>query len=102
MTKSSSPSRLFETRLAHVSSAIHCARNVLPDEASRPATTLDPSVHVIWSILSGSSAVALAVLLLVRHIFEGPIDDRARRIIDLSTVPLAIAFLSYVVVRPFV
>jgi hypothetical protein len=62
---------------------------------------ITPVIGDAWFLGSGAAAITLAVLLVVRHVFEASLGKGTRLIIDLSLFPLFAVFVSYVVARPF-
>jgi len=61
----------------------------------------DPVVRNVWNVVSAVSALALVILLLSRHVLESHMGNRSRRNLDLTLLPLFLAFVASIVVRPF-
>jgi hypothetical protein len=59
----------------------------------------DPLVLEAWNVVGASAALAVALLLSVRHVFALHLGARVRRALNLAILPALAIFLSYVVTR---
>ena len=50
----------------------------------------------VWRVVAAGVAIGLVLVLLARHIFEGHIKERVRRLLDIVAIPLLVVFLVYI------
>ncbi|TLZ70721.1 MAG: hypothetical protein E6K10_07210 [Methanobacteriota archaeon] len=54
------------------------------------------SLWELWRGASAGVAVALVLILVVRHVFEARIGSRLRRALDIVAGPLFVLFVLYI------